>query len=359
MDTGQRHILLNVEAFPATFRDVDLGVYFIECKVPDYSMDVAKTQVLLDNNLLGITTRNPDAVIQKISWYFGQHPQADISLNPAVAATEQYLSNDWDNAKTHLEAFEKAVAKFRIFEAGHMLNLLRTVAGKEADTMQQVGILFCYLTVLKHLYAEKPEKGGDLLNTWVELFRQDIPRIQTIYMFGSLFLLSRMQRQLRFARQESLIAEYADKFMALRKKEKGDFTRWLRNRACDILPFILAPTLSIEKYGGYSSRVVIATNDEVVGECIGRLFAWGGEQQKNDRWTLVPMFHVLDQRDERVCQGIEQIYQGIASERASNDEEKKLRLRNLIQISMEMVGVDLRAHLHQALSAYRIYDMLV
>lgn len=359
MNDDKRQILLNVEAFPATFRDVELGVYFIECKVPGNAMAVARTQVLLDNNLLGITTDHPDTVIQKMNWYFGQHPQADISLNPAVAATEQYLSNDWENAKTHLEGFEKAVAKFGMFKAGHMLNLLRTVASKEADAMQQVGILFCYLTVLKHLYAGGPKKGGDLLDSWGELFRQDIPRIQAIYMFGSLFLLSRMQRQLRFARQESLIAEHADKFMALRKKEKGDFTRWLRNRACDILPFILAPTLNNEKYGGYSSRVVIATNDEVVGECIGRLFAWGGEQRHNDRWTLVPMFHVLDQRDERVRHGIGQIHQGVAPERPSNDEEKKLRLRNLIQISMEMVGDDLRAHLHQALFGYRIYDMAV
>ncbi|OIR00551.1 hypothetical protein GALL_174240 [mine drainage metagenome] len=358
MTGDAQEILLNSEAFPATFRDVDLGIYFIECKIPDASMKMENVQIIMDNNVLGIATDHPDAFVHKIGWYFSNRPNASISLNPGVAATEQYLSNSWDNAKTHLENFELAVSKFSMFKNGQLLETLRSVARNEADTRQQIGILYCYLAILRHLYFYGPK--GSRLEAWSNFYHQDIPRIQVPYFFGALFLLSKDKPQLRFMRQEAKVEKYADGFLMLRKKEKGDFTRWLRNRAFDIIPFIMAPTLSFERFGGYSSRTVIATNDEVVGECIGRLFAWAGDQQHGDRWHLAATLpNVIDQHDNDIKLAIEHIYRGAAPHRPSSPEERKARLRNLIQISMDMVSADDRTPLHEALGEYRIYDMVV
>ncbi len=346
------------DAFPILLKDIDLGLYLLESKIPDGTFDMSQVQVVLDNNVLGLATSDPEIFVQKIGWYYGL--AGTVCLNPAIAFVEQYLSNDKENALQHIRSFEHAFEPFGLFPTGYSQNIASTIFERDVEIRQQVGSLFCFVALLRHWYKMPHTVSADPVSQWTNLFSMDIPRSGLMYWLGGMFLLSKMNSKLTLLKQDKPIEKYAAGFCDFRKIERDDYSRWLRNRVFDLLLFTLAPTLSFEELGGISSRTILASQDKFIGEFLGRLFAWYGEPKYGEPWRLAPLLRVIDLSDEKSKEGVDLLYKNYPTFRSPPDERvKEQRFRNLIDLALSTLIDGERRNLYQALNEYRIFESLV
>ncbi|HYC06189.1 MAG TPA: hypothetical protein VED40_23070 [Azospirillaceae bacterium] len=345
------NIVIKPDQFPVTFRAVDIGVYFFECKAPKTMADLSRAQVLLDNNLLGVVVKDPLIFLQRISWYVGA--QTLTSINLGLSVTEQFLSNGYDAAYKNIEAAEKALQPFKIFEPGLTARLFEEAKEQEASLRHQLGILFCYLGVLKSLYIT--DMDPDLrLKKWSEFFSEDIPRLQFLYVLGYLFLLSKKESTLRLIHSSAPFSAEAMKFFDLRKEEKVEPGRWFRNRSFDLLLLQLAPAMCFSQAGGYPSRVIIATKDNFVGEVLGQIFCWVGEQSYKQGWLLYPRLSAFVTKEPSIAQALSDLRSRASPGRESASDNTEARIKNLLRISGTLIRPEIQQDLGAALTLFNI-----
>lgn len=348
---------ISPDAFPMLLKDIDLGIYLVESKIPDGSFNIGQVQVMLDNNVLSIASSDPALFVQKIGWYYGL--KSEVSLNPALAIVEQCLSNDKENALRHIQSFEAAFEPLGMFPKGYAVTMIQNIYGRDAEIRQQVGLLFCFVALLRHWYLTPSTTTRDPLHEWIDIFSLDIPRSALMYWLGGLFIFSKANSKLKLLRQSKPIETFAQGFCNFRKEENGNYTRWLRNRVFDLLLFTLAPTLSFESLGGISSRTILASQDKFIGEFIGKMFAWHGEPKYGEPWQLAPLLRMIDLKDERSMKGIQLLAMSFPKNREQPDvQTKNRRFRNLIDATLSTLNLDERSNLHLALNEFRIFEGL-
>ncbi len=336
-------------------KDVDLGMYLVESKIPTDASSLKTVQLMLDNNVFKIAAANPDIFCQKMGWYYGI--DSVVSLNPALAIVEQFLSNSQSNALKHLAKFEAAFVPLDIFPKGYSKAILQDVLRLESELRQQVGFFFCFVALLRHYYLSPVD--DDILRRWTDLFSLDIPRSAFVYWIGAIFLLSRKDSKLKFHLQDFSLEKFSKNFCTFRKEEGEDYTRWLRNRVFDLLLFSLSPTLSFEKFGGIPSRVILATKDKFVGEFIGKFFAWNGETQPGNAWPLAPLLHKLDVQSDTTHEWINQLVANFPEPRGTPTAQMKIsRMKVLVDFALSEISEKERYDLHLALYEFRVFEQL-
>lgn len=344
------------EIMPIILKDIDLGIYFIENKYPSHVTDLTQTQVLLDNNVFTFATKHPKVFTQKCGWYYGA--SSTISLNPGAAIAEQFLSNS--NAEENIEKFEEAFSGFGMFPKNYTKFMLDLVRNGETDIRMQIGQQFCYLSLLDYYYKQA-SKSTDTLQKWIELFKQDIPKIAGVYFIGAISIISRTNPRLRFIRQDSTIDSFVQGLFSKRKQETENYSRWLRNRVFDIQFYYSTQFLNIEEHGGYASRTILATRDSFLGEFVARIFCWHGEQSMKKNWLLMPLMNKIDTTDSEISTRINAVMSNAPTAHATpqGKEKSNQKLRNLIDFSLRELPYEGRAYLHQALTEYGVYKLLV
>lgn len=343
------------ELFPCVFKDVESGVYLAESKVPT-SQSIGHVQLVVDNNVLGALNESPQ-MFKRLAWTLGQNSTPTgsvVSINPFWAVAEQYLSNP-DNAFSKIDAFAKHPGTMGTFAPGYANSILETVRTNESILREQIGKLICYFFVMKELYHSKLTLH-QRADRWLEFYKNDIPRLMVPYILGQLFFFGKDDSAMRFKSTGRKVQDWAQGFLAIRSKERGNPARWIRNRLFDILPFQLLPTMNWTAHGGIQSRLFVLSQDADVGECFFRIFSWKGDQVQNTLWNLHTNFSCLN---FPAYAEFQQMAIGKLEPRhVTEDSEKLERLRRLVDVSIQLLSPVNQQDMLSALNEFQFFELL-
>lgn len=340
--------------FPCIFKDVESAVYVSECKVPT-AESLTRLHLIVDNNVLGALKSSP-LLFGRLGWLLGAGTGArgtTMHINPFFAAAEQYLSNP-DNALGKIEAFTQHPGVFGTFAVDHGKRLLQDVRQREHVVRGQIGILVCYLFVLKEIFQSKATLK-QRADAWIAFFNDDIPRVMLLYVMGMLFFFGRDDERLRFKGSNFSVRSWADGFLATRSEEVDEPARWVRNRVFDLLPFLMAPTLNWEAEGGLAGRLFLLTKDREIGECLLRIFVWHGEQSADSPWKLQANLECLHFEKHAEFQATAF---GPVSARETDRAQRAARMTRLVDASLALLSPPRRPELLAALNEFRWLDAM-
>lgn len=345
-------VAVTPELFPCVIKDVDSGVYIAECQVPIQEF-MGNMHFVVDNNVIGALRESP-LLFARLGWLLGAksaEPGATFFINPYFIVAEQFLSNP-DNALSKIESFTQHPGTFGSFTADHGKNLLSEVRKDELTLRSQIGVLVCYLFVMREIFQGQ-HTLKHRVDTWVRFFQSDIPRIMLPYVMGMLFFFGRDNERLRFKGSNRSVKAWADGFLKLRSEETANPARWVRNRVFDLLPFLTSPTLGWKALGGIPGRLFVLSKDKDIGECLLRIFAWHGEQKEQSRWNLHVNLECLHFESRRQFE--EATFCQIEA-RPTTPEDIPARMKRLIDMSLDMLAAPQKIELLAALNEFRWFE---
>lgn len=352
MITPSIGVAVTPELFPCVIKDVDSGVYVAECQVPTKAF-MGNMHFIIDNNVMAALRESP-LLFARIGWLLGAKSDeqgATFFINPYFIVAEQFLSNP-DNALSKIESFTQHPGVFGTFAADHGKNLLSEVRKGELTLRSQIGVLVCYLFVMRGIFQGQ-HTLEERVQVWVRFFQNDIPRVMLPYVMGMLFFFGRDNERLRFKGTNRSVRAWADGFLTLRSEETANPARWVRNRVFDLLPLLMSPTLGWETQGGIPGRLFVLSKDKDVGECLLRIFAWHGAQTEQSRWNLHVNLECLHFESRRQ---FEEATFGQIEARTTTPEDIPARMKRLIDMSLDMLAAPQKIELLAALNEFRWFE---
>ena len=341
---------LSADLFPMVYRDVETGVYVAELAAPPPGEASRHAQMLVDCNALDAIAMTDLRLVQRMAYW--SQPGTVMTLNPGFAFAEQILSNA-ENTSAKIKGWEEKLAPSGLFPQGYASNFYPFLQKQERAIREQVGIIFCYLALFEH-WSTEFRKNDQALQCWIDLFNEDIPRLKVLYLLGGLFIISLADEALRLRGAKESVAAWRQAICDDRAKEKDDYPRRLRNRAMDILYFMLSPTLTFTTAGGYKSRIMLATEDRFLGEFLCRIFHWV-HTPENGLWGLRMCSEQFEsKRGNASIESIKTLVNKEPEARKYKDipGEREAKLRRLARLTLQTLPADRRTELQEALDTF-------
>ena len=342
--------LLSPELFPMIYKDVESGIYVAEIIMPPSGEASKQAQVLVDSNALNAISATDLRLIQRMSYW--AQAGTTIALNPAFAFAEQVLSNE-ANAEAKVEDWTRKLSPSGIFPKDYASTFYPYILERKNGIQEQVSVIFCYLALFEH-WSTEFRLRDDALQKWIDFFKEDVPRLKVLYFLGGLFIISMRDESLRLRGATDSVAAWRMSICDDRSKEKQDYARRLRNRAFDLLFFLLAPVLTFASAGGVDSRVLLATEDRFLGEFICRIFQW--IDAKADRQWLLRMCseQFVSKRGDASINAIQTLIEGESVARSYKNipGESQKKLRRLADLTLQMLPPPRALELRNALEAF-------
>lgn len=348
------NIQISPEIFPLVYKDIETGTFVAEILVPPIAQgDSKQVQVLLDSNIVKLISDKEGGLLSKIGWLSGR--DSILSINPSVAFVEQFLSNP-DNVQLRMNEFEDQLVPIGVYEKGFSDKFYRLLNERQDDLRRELGTLFCYVALIFH-WERNLRNDTESINQWIQLFSEDIPRLQVFYLLGGLFIISGVCTNLCLKNSNKRIISFRKDFCRVREKEQNNLSRQLRNRSFDLLFFYQAPNLLHQSHKGYKSRILLLTKDKFLGELLCQLFCWSEVEEKS-LWSLKFKSEKLLHENEKSSSLTESLMISRSQGRPdSNEIMVKKRLSNLINLTLKTVDSDMREALLVSLKEFNIsYD---
>ncbi|TAL97058.1 MAG: hypothetical protein EPN73_07415 [Paraburkholderia sp.] len=342
--------------FPLLFKDVASGVYFSEVKAPaDEVYDTV--QLIVDSNILRSLNEYP-GLFRRLAWILG--PSVTIHVHVGQFAYEQLLSNR-DSALGKLKALTEHPALSDSFKPGFASSFISELRKAESDMRLLIGLQAIYLLTIRSLFEQK-KTIEEKIECLRGLVHENVIRFSALYFLGLLFLRGRANSKLVFTDSNIKVQDWADHFLAVRKEEVGDPCRWARNRVFDFMLFSNAPILNMSSEGGMSGRLITVTNDSYAAQCLYRVFAYHGEQRKNELWNVIFNLSCLKKIEDPIFEliGTESNWIREASQGSESPSlgERKTRVKNLIDSSFRLLADAHKNDLMQILREFEVYSWL-
>lgn len=347
---------MDLSLFPLLFKDVASGVYFSEVKAPTDGVHDT-VQLIVDSNILRSINDYP-GLFQRLAWILG--PESTLHPHVGQFAYEQLLSNR-DSALEKLKALTEHPSLSSAFRPGFAASFISEIKKAESDMRQLIGLQAIYLLAIRSILGQK-KATEEKIESLKELVHGNVTRFSAWYLLGLLFLRGRANSKLAFTDSNIKVQDWADHFLAVRKEEVGDPCRWARNRVFDFMLFANAPILNISSEGGMSGRLITATNDSYAAQCLYRVFAYHGEQRKNDLWDVIFNLSCLKKVEDPIFELISTesnwLKEASQENKSPSLDEKKTKVKNLIDSSFMLLSSEQKNDLMQILREFEVYSWL-
>ncbi|VWB68789.1 hypothetical protein [Burkholderia lata] len=342
--------------FPISFKDVASGVYFSEVKAPaDGVYDTV--HAIVDSNILRSLNAYP-GLFKRLAWILG--PGVTLHVHVGQFAYEQLLSNR-DSALGKLKDLTEHPALSDFFLPGFAASFISALKAAESDMRVLIGIQAVYLFTIRSLF-ERKKTTEDTIECLRELIRGNVTRLSSLYFMGILFLRGKANSRLAFTDSNIKIQDWANHFLAVRKEEVGDPGRWARNRAFDFMLFSNAPALNMSPEGGMHGRLITVTNDSYAAQCLYRLFAYHGEQQMDTAWNAIFNLSCLKKVEDPIFELVSEesrwIHDASANSEKPSADERKSRVKNLIDASLKLLTEEHKGDLMRVLYEFKVFSWM-
>ena len=347
---------MDLSDFPLSFKDIASGVYFSEVKAPtDGVYDTV--HAIVDSNILRSLNAYP-GLFRRLAWILG--PSVTLHVHVGQFAYEQLLSNR-DSALGKLKDLTEHPALSEFFLPGFAASFISDLKKAESDMRVLIGIQAVYLLTIRSLFDRK-KTTEDAIECLRDLIRGNVTRLSSLYFMGILFMRGKANSRLEFTDSNIKVQDWANHFLAVRKEEIGDPCRWARNRAFDFMLFSNAPALNISSEGGMRGRLMAVTNDSYAAQCLYRLFAYHGDQKIDAAWNVIFNLSCLKKVEDPIFKLVNEESRWIRDASANSEkpstDEKKIRVKNLIDASLKLLTEEPKIDLMRILHELRVFSWM-